>query len=484
MQKKIFISKVFQMSFAMFFLNISNVCYSIFMSKKAGAEGIGMFHLVMSVYSLLQVIAISGIGLTATRLLSDMPLSMARSCADGIVVKCIRVCLVPAVLAGTCLFLFSDIISEKILFDNRCSLCLKILSPTLICVATSSVINGYFTAFGMIRSLSFGRLLSDGAVWIVTLYLLNKFPKSQTYIPVVIGFSSGLVVQTMSDYTIWRKSRTNLYCHSSTDYKSIIRLCTPIALGSYLRTGLTGAENVLIPAMLSIFGTINPVASYGIIKGMTMPILMFPMVFISAFTSLIVPEIARRRSQGYKNGIRYISSLSVQYILRFAIFISAVFLKWNYGIVHTFFDESDASLYLKLLSFLPIFLFLDSVVDSLLKGMDEQVATLKINVADSFCRVILTAVLIPRFGMVSYIVIMYMSEIVNLFFSYLKLKKVTDLSFPFKNGILTPLVSAFVGEVLLRFAPPLGIWGDICFFACLYIVLLSFISKIFRPDNE
>ncbi len=478
MQKKVFITKVFEMSLAMFFLNISTVCYSILMSKKAGAEGIGMFHLVMSVYSVLQVAAISGIGLTVTRLISDMPLSAARSCADDIVIKCIKVSFVPASLASFCLFFFSDLISEKILFDKRCSLCLKILSPTLLCAALSSVINGYFTAFGKIKSISFGKILADGTVWLVTLCLLNKFPKSQTYIPVVIGFASGIFVQSLGDFAIWRKSYTSLYCHGGTDYKSIIRLCTPLALGSYLRTGLTGAENILIPAMLGIFGAVNPVAVYGTVKGMTMPVMMFPMVFTAAFTSLIVPEIARRRSQGYKNGIRYISALSVQYILRFGIFISAVFLKWHQDITGCFFGEKDAGLYLKLLSILPVFMFMDSVVDSILKGMDKQVTGLKINIADSFCRVVFVSLMIPRFGIIAYIVIMYISEIINLFFSYLTLKRATNLRFPFKRGIVVPVLAVIFGEILLYLVPSMGLWGNILFFAFCYLVFLGLTEKI------
>ena len=73
MQKKAFVSKVFQMSSVMLIMNISNICYSIFVSKRAGAAGIGMFHLVMSIYSLAVTISVSGIGLTSTRLISDMP---------------------------------------------------------------------------------------------------------------------------------------------------------------------------------------------------------------------------------------------------------------------------------------------------------------------------------------------------------------------------------------------------------------------------
>lgn len=478
MKKKVFISKVFQMSFAMLFLNISNICYNIFISKKAGAAGIGMFHLVMSIYSLAVTISVSGIGLTATRLISDMPSPLARSCADNIVVKCMKVCLVPAGIASVVLFCASDYIAARLLYNPQCSICLKILSPSLIFTAISSVINGYFTAFGRIKSMAFGRIVSDAGVWTGTLLLLGTFSGNRTYMAVVISFSLGIILQSICDITIWRKSQSSLYCNGGADYKSILGLCAPLAVGSYLRCGLTSAENILIPAMLTAHGVANSVASYGIIKGMTLPILMFPAVFTGAFTSLIVPEVARRRSLGYKNGIKYISSLSIEYMLKFAFFVSAVYIRWHTQISQRFFSESDVSRYLHMLSILPVFLFFDSIVDSVLKGMDEQVASLKINIVDSFCRVLCIVVFVPRLGMAAYIGIMYLSEIINLLFSYVKLKKISNLSFPLKKGVIVPLVALALSTIAAKPMPQLGLWGDICLFAAFYIASVYFLSAV------
>ena len=478
MKKKVFISKVLSMSAVMFLLNISNICYSIFISRKAGAEGIGMFHLVMSVYTFGVTVSISGIGLTATRLISDMPSPLAIKCADSIVAKCIKVCLVPASLAFFILYFFSDIISVRLLSNPYCSICLKFMAPTLICTAVSSVINGYFTAFGKIGSIAFGRLMSDLGVWVSTILLLGRYSQAKIYIAVVIAFCTGIILECMCNIILWLRARNPMHCKETVDYISVLRLCTPLAIGSYLRTGLISCENILIPFMLSLFGVTNAVASYGIIKGMTLPVLMFPTVFTGAFTSLIVPEIARRRSMGYKNGIRYISSLSVEFILRFAFLVSAVYLKWYKDITGNFFTETDAGIYLKMLSFLPIFLFLDSVVDSILKGMDKQVTSLKINIVDSVCRVIFIIIFIPRYGMIAYIAIMYISEIINLGFSYITLKKSSNLSFPFKKGVAVPLISIVICEFVSKLIPFSNLWASICFYAAIYILSLSFLTLV------
>lgn len=482
MQKKTFVSKVFRMSSVMLFLNISTIVYSIFVSKRAGPSGIGIFHLIMSVYSLAVTLSVSGIGLTATRLIADMPLSLSRRCADSVVTKCIKLICIPAVIATSILFFCSDFIAKEFVKIPECSGSFKYLSVTLLFTAFSSVINGYFTAFGRVGSISFGKAMSETTIWLSTVFLLKYFPHHKTYMAVVIALCIGTITESLCCIYLWRRSVNHLYCQNGTDYSSIVRLCAPIAVGSYLRMGLTGAENILIPSMLRIFGSKNPVGDYGIIKGMTLPILMFPAVFTGAFTSLIVPEIASRRARNLKNGIKYISSLSVEYILKFAFPVSVIFFKWHNFLGETFFGQRDAGKYLGCFFVFPLFYFLDSVVDSVLKGMDEQVASLKINIIDSICRVFCTIVFIPKLGMTAYIGIMYLSEFINLYFSYRKLKKVSGLMFPFKCGVIVPLFSVLISLLVITNINFGYAWADMCIFVSLYIALMNFAKKIFREE--
>jgi len=478
LQKRVFISKVFGMSLGMLILNISGICYNIYISSKLGAEGIGMFHLVMSVYSLALTIAVSGISLTATRLISDMPSPLAIKCADSIVIKCIRLIMLPAGFAFFALYLGADFISQRILHSSDCALCLRLMAPTLMFSAVSSVITGYFTAFGKVGSICFGKLISEVTVWLGAFSLFKIFPYEKIYMAVVAALCIGVGAECLWNVCLWKKSRSFLYCTNGASYREIINLCAPLAVGSYLRTGLVSLENLLIPSMLALFGAQNPLGIYGTVKGMTLSVLMFPTVFISAFNLLIVPEISRRRSLGYKNGIKYVSAISLEYVLCFAFLVSAIFLKWHGKIASSFFPGTDAGKYLGYLFLFPVFVFCDSVVDSILKGMDCQLTSLKINIIDSICRVIFVLIFIPRFGMAAYIGIMYLSEFINLFFSYIKLRKVSNVQFPFKKGVLIPLLCALASLYVMKFLPYLNVWAGICVMIFVYMVGLCIFSKI------
>ncbi len=480
MRKKDFISKVLRLSFVMICLNISNTSYGIFVSERVGAEGIGIFHLVMSVYSLGSVISVSGIGFTSTRLISDMPSPMAARCGDDVVRKCMRFCLVPASFAAGAMLLGADFMAEKILGSSDGAHCFRLLAPSLIFTALSSVLSGYFTAFGRVGSISFVRLVSELVTWSASIFLFSQNGSAHGYTVIITAMLLGSLAEFGVSFFLWYRSRMRLFCENGCDYRGILALCAPIAIGSYLRCGLTSAENLLIPSMLRLHGDANPLALYGIIKGMTMPILMFPMVITGVFSNLIIPEIARRRSMGYKNGIRYISSLSLEYILKFGMLIGAVFFEFHTELAAMFYSEQRAGVYLGHLCFFAVFVFCDAVTDALLKGMDEQLSTLKINIVDSVCRVLCILIFVPRFGMAAYIGMMYVSETVNLGFSYYKLRKVSDMSFPLAKGVVIPAVSLILADFFMGVLAPSGMCREMALLASLYIMFLMIFSHAWK----
>ena len=52
-------------------LRLAGLAFQVFLSKKMGAGGIGLFTLVMSVYGFLATLAISGIRFATTRVVSE-----------------------------------------------------------------------------------------------------------------------------------------------------------------------------------------------------------------------------------------------------------------------------------------------------------------------------------------------------------------------------------------------------------------------------
>ena len=88
-----------------------------------------------------------------------------------------------------------------------------------------------------------------------------------------------------------------------------------------------------------------------------------------------------------------------------------------------FYKTTSVSRYIKLLAPLVPFMYIDSVIDAMLRGLDKHVEVLKINIIDLITSIILILILIPKFGITGYIIMIYYSEILNFTLSYLTLRK-------------------------------------------------------------
>ena len=96
-------------------------------------------------------------------------------------------------------------------------------------------------------------------------------------------------------------------------------------------------------------------------------------------------------------------------------------------------------------------MYLDSIVDGMLKGLDQQVSTLKYNFSDSLLRVLFIAVLLPVFGMKAYVFVLFFSEIFNASLSIHRLLKVTDLTVDVVDWVLLPAVTGALLYYFLSF---------------------------------
>ena len=88
------------------FLRSLQLSFSVYLSKTIGAEAMGNFHLVLSVYFFAVTLATSGIGLTMTKLISEEMALGNEGNIRALVRKGILYCLCFSLLAAILLFLF------------------------------------------------------------------------------------------------------------------------------------------------------------------------------------------------------------------------------------------------------------------------------------------------------------------------------------------------------------------------------------------
>lgn len=424
MKKKEFMAGVASLTLSMLIIQSSSMGFSVYVSSKLGAAQMGLFHLIMSVYGFAVTVATSGVPLAATRLVSE---SSSRSASGSVVKKCLGLCLVFGVLSCVVIFAFADKISTYMLQEPRTAAPLRILAISLPFVAVSGVVRGYFIGIQKVSCITVSRMTEEFSSMFIVLTLMKILGTQQVgALILVIGAAGSAVLACICDIAMYALAirRHNPYINQPRGLRSVLAISMPVAAGSYLRSGLVAAENLLIPSALGKSGTVNALAQYGTVKAMAMPVITFPYVFLQSFTSLLVPEISGRHAKESKKSVRRAAATSLKYTFVFASIIATALLIFGRRLAYTLYGEAQAGAYITALALLTIPMYIDSVTDGLLKGLNQQVYSLKINIVDSALRVPIIYMLLPYTGIYGYIAVLYGSELINLSMSFRRLKKI------------------------------------------------------------
>ena len=101
-------------AFSLFF-RITNIGYRAWLSGKIGPEGMGLYQLIFSVFTLTITLSTSGISLAVTRMVTAAIAAGRRETVRSVVTKCFLFCLTLSCTISFLLLTFSDFAAGVIL---------------------------------------------------------------------------------------------------------------------------------------------------------------------------------------------------------------------------------------------------------------------------------------------------------------------------------------------------------------------------------
>jgi stage V sporulation protein B len=265
----------------------------------------------------------------------------------------------------------------------------------------------------------------------------------------------------------------------------MFKITTPDLLGNTFRSILSTTENLLIPEGFKRSGATGDSALfvYGAINAMAMPVIFFPSAALNALSGLLVPELAECRAQNKTNNISYIIKRVLRLSIIFSMAVAGVIFAFSAEISEVLYQNQTAAPYLKILAPVIPIMYLDMVVDGMLKGLNLQFHSMCYNIIDGAARVLLVFYLIPAYSVWGYIFVLYFSEILNFLLSFGKLASLSYLKIHIFKGALSPFLSIIISVFVMRLMPasvPLGIKTALGLL--MYVVLLVITKSLKRED--
>lgn len=483
-------------------LKTAGVMFSSRLASIAGAEAMGLSSQISAVYAFAVTAAAAGVNLGAMRLTSESRGSGNENEIRAGISCALSYCAKTGTIVGLLLFILTPFLAERLIGTGQCILPLRILAVAVPFISASGAFHGYFNGVRRVYKSALVNVIEQIvriSLTLAGLYGISGTAPDNNIISNAAGALSDIAYRAVIKLSvagvqisgntissgITTFSTTELACLAVVLGSVISELCScllltilylidrrrystlppsenraaklnlrgkflhitgPMAVSAIIRTGLSSAEHLLLPRGLRAYGSTNALAEYGIICGMALPVVLYPMALVSSFAQLNTVDISTRASSGesYRQLKNRISG-GLTLTLIYSIGCAAVLKAFAYPLGGSVFNSGAAGRYISALSAFAVLSYLDHIADSMLKGIDQQGYVMRINILDAAMGVTCAIVLVPKFGATGYIVSLYLCEFLNCLCSLGRLVSVTGafpdpltgIAIPTLTGILT-----------------------------------------------
>lgn len=474
-------------------LRLVSMLLQAYLSARIGADGLGLVQLVLSVCAFSMTLGLAGARVTATCLCAQAHGQRSRAEVQSAVYHCLGYVLITSCTVSAVLFFAAPWLSVNLLHEPAAEAGLRLLAGMLPSACVNLVLGGYFTATGQVLRLTAvdmgERILCLGLTF---LFLQGSGSDAGgACLALLSGDLLSGCAATALLYCMFRRRARGCPDVQDDMGRRVRHLAVPLALSDYLRAALRTLEQFLIPWGLVRAGAARQDAMgvYGTITGMVFPVLMFPAALLYALIDLLIPELAACRAQGRWARLASITGQCLRAGLLFSSFVAGLLFVLAEPAAQLLYGSAQAGRLLRFFAPLALMLYMDTLTDGMLKGLSEQVATVRYNTITSVLDVLLLFFLLPRWGTVGYLVTFVATHVLNFALSLRRLLLASGCRPGIRAAMRTGLCAAAAcgGALLL---PQTGGWWSVCLlrtgvFTAVYLLLacLSGTAELCLPQS-
>ncbi len=479
------------------FMRFVTLIFNIYISNKIGSEAVGIFSLVMAVYLFFITVATSGLNIAVTCIVSEKFALENKNTGIKAVRTCIFFSLLLGIVAGSLIIIFSNFITSACLHNRVSSKPLFYIAIGLPFIAMSACINAYFNSVRKAYKNAISQIFEFIIKLIATIILLQiNISKGVELVcvslilaDVISEVCSFTLIYILYKIDIRKKKLDNV--RSFGERTSIIKIAAPVALTSYIRSGLSTLKQLIIPTQLEKSGLScsESLSKYGIINGMVMPVINFPIVFMSSYSMLLIPEFSTYLAQKNYKAINFISNKIFRLTSAFSFCICSIFLFFSNELGLAIYNNLESGFYFKILAPLIFFMYMDNIIDSILKGLNKQFGVMCCNILDLSVTICFIYFLLPIYGIKGYIISIFISEILNFFVSLFQMIKYSKIKLNFIDWLIIPIVCSIISYLVLCVSHfnlidlKLNLICNILLFILIYLMIFIFLNQLRKRDS-
>ena len=415
-RKNTFIKGTLYLTIASLLTRIMGFFYRIFLSNSFGEEGVGLYQLIIPVYSLCFSIICSGIQVSLSRLIA------AKHSKKTYLISALIITLITSVILTLFLQYNADSISLLVLHETRCEKLLILLSYALPFSAIHSCITGYYIGKKEIHipamSQLFEQMIRISSV-ILMYYIFTPLTAGGISLAVI-----GLVIGEISSsfYCIYKHRSGHFFApvmkisfhEFLSSGKELLLFSLPLTANRVLLNVLQSLEAVSIPTRLKMYGfpSNEALSVYGVLNGMALPCILFPSAITNSVSTMLLPAIAELQvsSSNSKKMIAliqkiYISCFSLGSLCCLALLVTGEFIGEH------IFHSPIAGSFITTLAWICPFLYTNTSLISVINGIGKTNVTFLFHSLSFLIRIISVFYFIPIYGIRGYLAGLLVSQL-------------------------------------------------------------------------
>lgn len=418
--------------------------YRIYLSRLFGEEGMGVYQLLSPVLSLTFSITAAGLQTAISKYVAGEAASKNYRASFRVLITGLALSLLLSLPCTGIILRFSELIAARFLLEPRTASMLRIIALSVPLGAVHSCINGYF--YGVKKAgIPAATQLIEQFFRVACVFLASYMAGARGSVPtinvavvgLVVGEFGAMVVSIAAVYLRFcqlssaKSLRLNAAkaLHPAAAYLSVtaklLALSVPLSLTRIVINLLQSVEAVYIPGMLQAYGydSATALSVYGVLTGMALPLIFFPNALTGSISLMLLPVVSEADAAGNMAAVKRAARKTVYSCLFLGGICTLGFLLLGRPVGRLLFHSELAGIFICSLSFICPFLYLCATLTSILHGLGKAGSIFFVNVSSLLIRLAFVFLLLPRFGIDSYIAGMLLSQVYSACLLLLLLKK-------------------------------------------------------------
>lgn len=351
--------------------------YRIFMSRTIGTEGIGLYQVALSVFSLFYTASCSGTPVTVSRLMTKYRAEGQKSRVDKVITAGISVSVGLAAIISVAFLLFRNRLGF-LFTDERVMKVFLIILPGLIFTSVYSVLRGVFWGNKDFLTYSIIELLEEICMIITGIVLISFSTDAyqgaeRAAVAVLVSYVFSFSAASAVFFIKKGKLKSPF-----SEFTPLIRSAAPVTAMRTANSVGVALVSVILPLRLVAAGYTSSEAMsfFGAAAGQAIPLLFIPTTLIGSFTLVLIPEL----SENYYGGNQFYLKRDIEKALKITVTVACFFIPVFFvcgneiGII--VFDSPECGKYLTASAYLMLFMSLSNITTSMLNSMGMENRTL------------------------------------------------------------------------------------------------------------